>query len=171
MPALVHSIQKRVAARLTVRGTHPTLARTIVRNMNNLYHDYRGRKMKTKKGAPTFKISLWGQFVVSLGLICCFVTVYYAYYPSEFAGHSHNCILKSNGSIACWGDNSSGQSTPPTGNDFTQISVGWYHSCALKSDGSLACWGYNNYLQSIPPEGNDFTQVSAGWIHNSMPLS
>jgi len=33
-------------------------------------------------------------------------------------GFFHNCALKSDGSLACWGDDTYGQSSPPTGNNF-----------------------------------------------------
>ncbi|MBL8252584.1 MAG: hypothetical protein JNJ76_03180 [Candidatus Competibacter sp.] len=56
------------------------------------------------------------------------------------AGSYHNCGLKSDGSIACWGDNTYRQSIAPAGT-FVQVSAGGYHSCGVKSDGTLACWG------------------------------
>jgi hypothetical protein len=65
--------------------------------------------------------------------------------------------------LACWGDNSAGQSTPPAGT-FTQVSAGYAHTCGLQSDGALACWGDNSYGQSTPPAGT-FTQVSSGDYH------
>ncbi len=77
------------------------------------------------------------------------------------AGLDFTCgLLKSDGTIACWGDNSYGQSTPPSGT-FTQISAGQLVACGLKSDGALACWGFNGYGVSNPPVGT-FTQVTAG---------
>jgi alpha-tubulin suppressor-like RCC1 family protein len=79
------------------------------------------------------------------------------------AGASHSCAIKSDGTLACWGDNTYGQSTPPSG-VFTQISAGSYHTCGLKTDGTLACWGRNIEGQSTPAAGI-FTQVSAGGWH------
>jgi alpha-tubulin suppressor-like RCC1 family protein len=72
-------------------------------------------------------------------------------------------VLKNDGSIACWGRNNYGQSTPPAGNDFTQIWAGHYYNCALKNDGSIACWG-KHYAQGTFL-GNDITQVSIGSSH------
>jgi alpha-tubulin suppressor-like RCC1 family protein len=51
-----------------------------------------------------------------------------------------HCELKSDGTLACWGENSYGQATPPAGT-FRQISAGGYHSSGIKSDGTLLCWG------------------------------
>ncbi|MGD0613111.1 MAG: hypothetical protein ABSB41_16555, partial [Anaerolineales bacterium] len=79
------------------------------------------------------------------------------------AGGEHTCWLKSDGTLACWGDNSYGQATPP-GGTFTQVSAGDLHTCGIKSDGTLACWGDNSDGQSTPP-GGTFLQVSAGIDH------
>ena len=76
------------------------------------------------------------------------------------AGGYHTCGLKGDGTVACWGENDYGQSTPPAGT-FTQVSAGYGHTCGVKSDGTVACWGTNDYGQSTPPAGT-FTQVSAG---------
>jgi VCBS repeat-containing protein len=79
------------------------------------------------------------------------------------AGGSHTCGIKSDETLACWGNNASGQATPPAGN-FTQVSAGGNHTCALMVDGTLACWGSNTSGQSTPPAGI-FAQVSAGASH------
>lgn len=54
--------------------------------------------------------------------------------------HSHSCGLKVDGSVACWGYNNYGQSTPPAG-AFVAVSAGAAHTCRLKADGSVQCWG------------------------------
>jgi hypothetical protein len=76
------------------------------------------------------------------------------------AGGYHTCGLRTDGTIACWGENYSGEATPPAG-AFTQVSAGGNHTCGLKTDGTIACWGDNFYGQATPPAGT-FTQVSAG---------
>jgi alpha-tubulin suppressor-like RCC1 family protein len=53
------------------------------------------------------------------------------------------CGLKTDGTLACWGDNGFGQSTPPAGT-FTQVAAGGYHACGVKTDGAFVCWGDNN---------------------------
>ena len=88
------------------------------------------------------------------------------------AGGSDTCGLKTDGTVACWGDNYYGQATPPAG-AFTQVSVGGAggagpagtsHSCGLKTDRTVACWGDNFYGQATPPAGT-LTQVTAGYRH------
>jgi len=52
--------------------------------------------------------------------------------------------------VECWGDNSSGHASPPSGS-FTQISAGALHTCGLRTDGTVACWGNSSNGASTPP--------------------
>ncbi len=79
------------------------------------------------------------------------------------AGSNHTCGVKIDGTIACWGSDSDGKSTPPTGS-FTQVSADLNHTCGVKIDGTIACWGDNKYGQATPPAGT-FTQLDAGNYH------
>src|SRR5262249_10343745 len=73
-------------------------------------------------------------------------------------GYSHTCARKIDGTLWCWGDNSSGQlgdgttvnkSSPvqigagTLGSAVAEVALGSYHTCARKTDGTLWCWGYN----------------------------
>ena len=79
-----------------------------------------------------------------------------------FAGGTHSCALKLDGTLWCWGDNRSGQlgvgDTEPRnlptqvapqllGNQVSAAYAGGAHTCAVKTDGSVWCWGNNQYGQ------------------------
>src|SRR4051812_18342256 len=68
-------------------------------------------------------------------------------------GYDHTCGIREDGTVACWGDNSSGQATPASG-QFVQISVGTYYTCGVRVDGTVACWGTNDYGKATPPSGS-----------------
>ena len=73
------------------------------------------------------------------------------------------CATKTDGTVWCWGHNSSGQlgdgttvnKSVPTQISITNVSTmvaegshtGWGSRCAVKTDGTLWCWGYNGYGQ------------------------
>lgn len=81
------------------------------------------------------------------------------------AGTYHNCALRDDNSIECWGRNDYDQASAPNGYHYTQVAAGLYHSCALTQSGAIECWGRNRYGQTTVPEGNDFQAVSAGFFH------
>ncbi|HMI94303.1 MAG TPA: hypothetical protein VK509_23185 [Polyangiales bacterium] len=74
------------------------------------------------------------------------------------SGGAHNCALRKDGTVWCWGSNRRGQlgigaaptqSTLPAavdalGADTVGIAVGAQHSCAIESSGELLCWGDNS---------------------------
>ena len=72
-------------------------------------------------------------------------------------GSAHTCAIKANGTLWCWGDNSSGQlglgvaggvqllpQQVGTGTDWVKVEVGGNFSCALTAGGELYCWGNNS---------------------------
>ena len=79
--------------------------------------------------------------------------------PTVYAGLSyHSLIIKSDGSLHTFGQNSNGQlgdgtttnrNTPTQilASGVSQIAAGAYHSLILKTDGSLHTFGLNNYGQ------------------------
>jgi alpha-tubulin suppressor-like RCC1 family protein len=76
-------------------------------------------------------------------------------------GGLHNCALRSDQTVACWGANDAGQlglestglahpapSSPILGlGDATSIATGATHSCASRSSGAVVCWGDNTRKQ------------------------
>ncbi len=103
---------------------------------------------------------------------------------------NHTCAVMEDGTIRCWGDNSSGQlgngrsgsnrddesentATPVTVIDIdeaTAITTGWDHTCALLQNGNIYCWGNNSFGQlgdgtnrstSVPVKTTDITDVIA----------
>ena len=72
------------------------------------------------------------------------------------AGSAHNCAIRTNGSLHCWGDGSAGQIGDGAGGtsgtpsqvgsqfDWTDVTAGeGEHSCGRRANGSLWCWGSN----------------------------
>jgi alpha-tubulin suppressor-like RCC1 family protein len=112
--------------------------------------------------------------------------------PSSNIGgmQSSVCVIVSNGTIECWGDNSSGQlgggsnATEPV--PINYIAGTWQylfnggagdHMCAIKSDGALWCWGWNEngqignnsttYAPTPVQVGSDTTWVAGSVGSNS----
>lgn len=121
-------------------------------------------------------------------------------YPTPVAGivratavatsQNHTCAVLENGTVRCWGNNSSGQlgngrsginrddrsentATPVTVtgiDNATEIATGWDHACALIKDSTVSCWGSNSFGQlgngmnrgtSSPVKAADISDVSA----------
>lgn len=95
------------------------------------------------------------------------------------AGDNHTCVLKSNGTAYCWGDNSVGQlgngstessMTPVAvsgGLRFKSISVGWDHACGVTADNDAYCWGRGRYGRL----GNGSSENSSAPVAVSVGLS
>ena len=84
---------------------------------------------------------------------------------SVSAGGYHTCMVRTDGSIACWGFDDRGQASPPAGS-FSSVSAGGDHTCGVRTDGSIACWGFDDSGQASPPAGSFFS-VSAGGIQHT----
>jgi alpha-tubulin suppressor-like RCC1 family protein/rubredoxin len=84
-------------------------------------------------------------------------------YIQVSAGAIHSCAITIAGEVSCWGDDTFGQSSAPTGS-FASVSAGGLHSCVMTDTGDVECWGDNNYGQTNTP-GLSFNSVSAGYYH------
>jgi hypothetical protein len=74
--------------------------------------------------------------------------------PQISAGYWHSCALKTDGTVVCWGRNTSGETTVPSGlASVVQVSAGYEDSCALKNDGTVACWGSDILGETDMPSG------------------
>ncbi|RYG46619.1 hypothetical protein EON79_09670, partial [bacterium] len=76
--------------------------------------------------------------------------------------------LKSNGTVAAWGDNSQGQTDVPAGlSGVVQAAAGGYHSLAVKAEGTVVAWGYNSQGQcNVPPGLSGVARVAGGLKHS-----
>jgi hypothetical protein len=81
------------------------------------------------------------------------------------AGGYHNCGLRSNGSVECWGDTFFDQSPPFVAGPFSQISSGFDFTCGLRLDGDIECWGNDVYGQAPSYVPGPFTFLSSGTTH------
>ncbi len=105
------------------------------------------------------------------------------------AGDNHTCAVLDDGTVACWGQNNSGEAGSDAGGtvyqpslvtglaDVTAVSAGTRHTCALDKRGKARCWGENGYgqlgdgaggfsSQPVTVHGNrSFTDISSGAQH------
>jgi len=79
------------------------------------------------------------------------------------SGGVHNCAIRQIDETAeCWGADSYGQSTPPAGVAFAQLTAGQNHTCGLLKDGSVRCWGGNTWGQAPASREGPYTEIAAG---------
>jgi hypothetical protein len=64
--------------------------------------------------------------------------------------------LKSDGSIAVWGNSTAGGSGAPADNDYTKIYSTTSAFAALKSDCSVTVWGDLDFGSSGAPTGSGY---------------
>jgi Regulator of chromosome condensation (RCC1) repeat len=72
--------------------------------------------------------------------------------------------LRSDGTVACWGANNSGQCDVPAGlGGVVSIAAGFNHMLALRADGTIVSWGNNGFGERrIPSAAGPFAFVAAG---------
>lgn len=84
-------------------------------------------------------------------------------------GYSHSCLVRADGSLTCWGDNSRGQiSIPATLGPVLQVSSQYDHTCAVTAKRKVVCWGGNNSAGelNVPASVGAAREVSVGQTHS-----
>lgn len=131
-------------------------------------------------------------------VVCCYLLLAAACAPSDprataVSVGSLPCVLKSDGTIWCWGGDSGmrapdpseefvaafGQVRVPQSTKFTEVGVGEFHACGLDINGAVWCWGRNWMRQlgdgtlipsstpvraTLPPD-TTFSTISVGMYH------
>jgi len=70
--------------------------------------------------------------------------------------------LRPDGTAVCWGDNSTGQSSPPA-ETFQTLGAGDFFTCGLTTDGRALCWGnIERETWELPPPDRRFQHVAVG---------
>ena len=98
--------------------------------------------------------AIWPYFDAPLGLTATNTA------PRVEAGHYTTCADEADGTVQCWGDNSSGQlgvgsfdsfsfnpQTVGGGLQLHGVTLGTNHACALDPNGLAFCWGSNSLGQ------------------------
>ncbi|HJX66723.1 MAG TPA: RCC1 domain-containing protein [Polyangia bacterium] len=88
--------------------------------------------------------------LLALSSVAVLVGCYVGIFSWVSAGGDHTCGMKTDGSIACWGDNTYGQATPSM-ETLASVSAGGYHTCGLRNNGTVSCWGGNGFGQAQTP--------------------
>lgn len=87
-------------------------------------------------------------------------------YSEVSVGSYHACGLSPNdvgdvGEASCWGDDSYGEGSPPSGY-FAHVYTGYYETCGQDAAGTLSCWGTASWGMATPPAGPLGT-ADLGW--------
>src|SRR5262249_14316268 len=82
-------------------------------------------------------------------------------------GYNATCGIKGGSLLECWGDNTYGQTDPPSGM-WSDVALGMDFGCAIgyeaDNDGPVQCWGGDASTPNIQtePSGTTFDEVEAG---------
>ena len=82
------------------------------------------------------------------------------------SGSAHVCGLRSDGTAVCWGRNSEGQASEPSGS-FTAINAFRHHSCGVRTQGGVECWGQapSPMPDRFKERDKTYTSLSTGANH------
>jgi cysteine-rich repeat protein len=79
------------------------------------------------------------------------------------AGEFFACAIKTDDSVACWGQNAASLVAPAA--SFAQIGAGSSHACGVRTDDIVSCWGSSASWSGMLPTGS-FLEVDAGYAHS-----
>jgi len=63
-------------------------------------------------------------------------------------GDGFGCLLDSEGTVSCFGNNTLGQCNVPPGVVFSSVSCGAAHACGVTTGKRVLCWGSNDRGQA-----------------------
>ena len=81
------------------------------------------------------------------------------------AGDAHAIALRADGTVVCWGSNTSGQTDiPPDATNIVCIAAGSTHSLAVRRDGVVKQWGQIIFtgISNAPPDATNIVSVAPG---------
>ena len=83
-------------------------------------------------------------------------------------GADHSLALKTDGTVAAWGENSDGEVPAPLGlSNVVAIVAGGAHSLAIKDDGTVVGWGRGYEGQTTPPTDlGNVVAIAAGYYYS-----
>jgi hypothetical protein len=82
-------------------------------------------------------------------------------------GQLDSLVLKADGTLAAWGDDSYGETEVPPGSNYVAIACGAAHNLALQSDGVVVAFGEDLYGQTDVPAGlSNVVAVACGFYHS-----
>ena len=87
-------------------------------------------------------------------------------YTAIAVGDHHSCAIKTDQTIACWGNNWQGLADAPEG-QYTAIAAGDVHTCAIRTDQTITCWGNNQDGQADAPPGEYSAIAASAHWHGS----
>lgn len=80
-------------------------------------------------------------------------------FTSVDAGDQHNCAIRTDDEIVCWGRETGGSTAAPAG-EFIDVAAGDDFSCGVRTDGTVLCWGNIGYDNTDPVDGVE--RIAAG---------
>jgi alpha-tubulin suppressor-like RCC1 family protein len=117
----------------------------------------------------TSEVIAWGQYYNGSSNISAVTATGLTNLIALAAGEDHGVALRSNGTVAAWGNNQYSQLAVPVAVQFqtAMLAAGGNHSLALLTNGTVRAWGRNSYGQTVVPPGlSNVVALAAGREHS-----